>query len=69
MGLQLIDVEELETVRREHLARGQEREVREVLVIDRVELVALHEAQEVRDLDRRDAVGRERRFRSRRRSR
>ena len=37
--------------------RGQQRVVREVLVVDRVELVLLDEADEVRDLDRQDAPG------------
>ena len=59
VALQLVDVEDLEAVGREHLRRGEEREVREVLVVDRVELVALHEPQEVRHLDRHDAVRRE----------
>ena len=40
-------------------ARGQEREVREVLVVDRVELVALDQAQQVRHLDRRDPLRRQ----------
>ena len=56
MGLELVDVEELQAVRREDLAGGQQREVREVLVVDRVELVALDQAQEMRDLDRGHAV-------------
>src|SRR5947199_10556096 len=59
MRLQLIHIEDLETVRRKHLTRSQEGEVGEVLVIDRVELVALDQTQEVRDLDRGHTVGRQ----------
>ena len=59
MALQLIDVEDLEAVRGQHLAAGEEREVREVLVVDRVELIALHEPQQVRDLDGHDPAGRQ----------
>ena len=42
-----------------HALRGQEREVLEVLVVDRVELVVLDQPQQVRHLDRHDALGRE----------
>ena len=61
MGRELLDVEEREAVVREDGRHGEEREVREVLVVDRVELVVLHQLQQVRELHRDDAVGREQR--------
>ena len=57
MGLELVDVEELKAMGIEHLARSQQREIGEVLVVDRVELVALDEAQQVGNLDRRHPWG------------
>ena len=52
-----LDVEDAQAVGGEDAARGAEREVREVLVVDGVELVLLDEAREVRELHRDDAVG------------
>jgi hypothetical protein len=57
VGGNLLDVEDTEAMGGEDAARGREREVREVLVVDRVELVLFHEAREVRELHRDDAVG------------
>ena len=56
VGLELLDVEELEPVVGEHALGGQAGEVLEVLVIDRVELVVLDQPQQVRHLDRHHAV-------------
>ena len=55
---ELLDVEDAQSMAGEDPFRGQQRVVREVLVVDRVELVLLDEADEVRDLDRQDAPGR-----------
>ena len=52
MRRQLLDVEEPQAVRGEDLSRGEQREVREVLVVDRVELRLLDQAQQVRELHR-----------------
>ena len=49
---QLLDVEEPQPVRREDALDREEREVGEVLVVDRVELVLLHQPQQVRELHR-----------------
>jgi hypothetical protein len=54
--LELLDIEQLEPVVGEHALGGQAREVLEVLVVDRVELVVLDEPQQVRHLDRHHAV-------------
>ena len=54
---QLVDVEHLETVGGEHVPGGEEGEVGEVLVIDRVELVPLHQAHQMRELDRDHTLG------------
>ena len=59
MRRQLLDVEHAQAVRGEGRGRRVEREVREVLVVDRVELVALDEADQVRELDRDRAARRE----------
>ncbi len=58
-GWELVDVEDLEAVGPEHRPGREEREVREVLVVDRVELVARHQPRQVRELDRDHALGRE----------
>ena len=52
-----LDVEDAEAVGREDAARSGEREVREVLVVDRVELVLFDESREVRELHRDHTVG------------
>ena len=44
-------------MRGEHALRDDEREIREMLVIDRVELVFLHQPQQVRELHRDHAAG------------
>ena len=51
VGRQLLDVEQREAVRGEDPLGGDEREVREVLVIDGVELVLVHQPHQVRELD------------------
>src|SRR5579871_4605248 len=56
MGPQLLDIEESEAVRRGDALGGEEREIREMLVIDRVELVLGDEPHEMRDLDGGDAA-------------
>ncbi len=52
----LLDVEQLEPGLRERALDGDEREVREVLVVDRVELGLLDQPQQVRELHRHDAA-------------
>ena len=54
---ELLDVEDAQSMAGEDPFRGEQRVVREMLVVDRVELVLLDEADEVRDLDRQDARG------------
>ena len=61
MGRDLLDVEEAHTVVREDGRHREEREVREVLVVDGVELVVPHQLEEVRELHGDDAVGGEQR--------
>src|SRR5262249_31495410 len=56
MRAELLDVDHREPVGCEDPRGGAEREVREVLVIDLVELVALQRAQEVRKLDGQEAI-------------
>ncbi len=56
MRPQLLDVEDAQAVRREHALRRHQREVPEMLVIDRVELVLLDEAQQMRELEGGDAA-------------
>ncbi len=51
MGGQLLDVEDDEAVRLEHATRSEEREVGEMLVVDRVELELVDEVLQVRELD------------------
>jgi hypothetical protein len=48
----LVDVEQPQAVMREDLLDGAERQIREVLVIDRVELVLVHQLEQVRELHR-----------------
>src|SRR5919198_2003709 len=52
----LVDIEDRQMVRREDPLGRNEREVREVLVVDGVELVLAHELKKVRELDRDDAA-------------
>ena len=59
MALELLDVDEVEPLLAEDRADRMEREVGKVLVVDRVVLEMLHELCEVRELERRGAVGRE----------
>ena len=51
MGRELLDVEHPQAVRGEHATHGEQREVAEVLVVDRVELALLDQTQQVRELD------------------
>ena len=50
---QLLDIDQLEPLRPEDRTDGMEREVREVLVVDRVVLEVLDQLREVRELERR----------------
>ena len=59
MARQLLDVDELEPLRRGDRADRVEREVGEVLVVDGVVLEVLDELREVRELERRRPIGRE----------
>src|SRR6266536_2734141 len=59
MGGQLLDVEDDQPVVAEDVPGDQQGEVREVLVVDGVELVALEQPGQVRELDGGDAAGRE----------
>src|SRR5262245_42627760 len=59
VGRKLLDVEEDESVAGEDLLDGAEAQVRAVLVVDRVELVALDEPHQVGELEREHALGRE----------
>ena len=59
MRSELEHVEHLEPVRAQDHARREEREVGEVLVVDGVELIALDQPDQVRELDRDDALRRE----------
>ena len=52
---QFLDVEHVEPVAREDPLDAEQRVVHEVLVVDRVELVALDQPGKMRDLDREDA--------------
>ena len=52
MSRELLDVEDRQTVLFEDGGDGVEREVREVLVIDGVELVFVDQAEHVRELER-----------------
>src|SRR5690349_13016835 len=56
MRPQHLHIEESEAVVREHLFDRQEREVGEVLMVDGVELIVRHQAQQVRKLHRQHAV-------------
>ena len=56
---QLLDVEQGQAVRREDPAHGGEREVGVVLVVDGVELVLVHQPQEMGELHREHAGGAE----------
>jgi hypothetical protein len=59
MACQLVDVEDLEAMGGEHAPGGEEGEVREVLVVDGVELVLLDQAGDVGKLDRHHALWRQ----------
>ena len=59
MAPQFLDVEDSQAVRGEDALRRAQREIREMLVVDRVELVLGDEPHEMRKLDRRDAPRRE----------
>src|SRR5579885_298253 len=52
MRRQLLHVEKREPVSRQNPLGGEQREIREVLVVDGVELVVLDEPQQVRELQR-----------------
>ena len=56
VGRQLLDVEELEPVLREETLDRAERQVREVLVVDGVELAPLDQLQKMVELEGQDAV-------------
>ena len=51
MGGELLDVDHRQTVPGQRLLRRQQREVREVLVVDGVELDLVHEVEQVGELD------------------
>src|SRR5207247_1577673 len=51
VGGELLDVEEGQSVSGENPLDRQQREIREMLVIDRIELVLLDEPHQVRELD------------------
>ncbi len=57
VGGELLDVEQAQAVGLEDAGDGEEGEVGEVLVVDRVPLVVGHEAHQVRELHRDDAAG------------
>ena len=57
MRRELFDVEDSDAVASEDRRHREEREVREVLVVDGVELVVLHQLEQVRELHGDDAVG------------
>ena len=59
VGRQLINIGQGQAVLREELLHHAERELREVLVINCIELVVLDQAQEVREPERRDPIRRE----------
>ncbi len=52
VGRDLLDVEQRQAVGGEHLFHREQREIGEVLVVDRIELVSLHQAHEMRELHR-----------------
>ena len=56
MGLEPLGIDNRQAMGREEAPQGEHREVREVLMVDGVELVALHEAEEVWHLDCQQAV-------------
>src|SRR5262245_23895504 len=56
MGRKLLDVEHLEPVAASQPVDGNERKIREMLMIDRVELVVLDQSFEMRELERDDSV-------------
>src|ERR1700758_197056 len=51
MGAQLLDIKECQAVASEDLLRGQEGEIAEVFVIDRIELILFHQPHQMRKLD------------------
>src|SRR5215469_8190962 len=56
VGRQLLDVKKCEPISSKNPFRGEEREVRKMLVVDGVELVALHQPQKVGKLQGEDAL-------------
>src|SRR5690348_12999188 len=50
----LFDIEQGQPMRGKYPLNGQKREIGEVLVIDRIELIVLHQFHEVRELHRND---------------
>src|ERR1019366_10715832 len=56
MGGQLVHVEQRQVMRREYLLDSEERKVTEVLVVDGVELVLLHQSLQVRKFHGDDAA-------------
>ena len=56
MSRELLDVEHRQTVRARNPAHRGQGEVREVLVIDGVELVSPRQPQQMRELERRDTI-------------
>src|SRR5713101_4395810 len=59
---QLLDVKQHQSVGVKNLFRGQEGEVREMLVVDRVKLILLHQFQQVRELEGQHPPGLSRTF-------
>ena len=64
MGRQFLHIEQRQSVAGENLLYRQQREITEMLVIDGVELVALHQLPQVRKLHRDHAVRGEQSFQS-----
>ena len=60
MSFQFLDIDHRKTVTRQHRHRGAERKIRIMLMINRVELAAVDETQQVRELQRDDATRLER---------
>ena len=56
VGRQLLDVKKCEPISRKNPFRSEEREVRKMLVVDGVELVALHQPQKMGKLQGEDAL-------------
>ena len=62
MGGELFDIEERQAMRGEDLLHGAEGEIGEMLVVNRIELVFRHQAQQMRELQGDHAVGLQQEF-------